>query len=190
MGRLKLFIPLIICIAIGLFFYQTMVRIDKGEFDPQALPSALLNKPFPRFELVTVENPTQAVSEKALLGEIALVNVWGTWCPSCHIEHPFLNLLAARGVVIFGVNYKDEMLAAQRWLDEKGNPYKFNLFDINGKLGLDLGVTGAPETYVIDHRGFVRLRYQGPMNQRIWDEKFAPLFETLKQERLKFSKAA
>ncbi|MCR8921697.1 DsbE family thiol:disulfide interchange protein [Dasania sp. GY-MA-18] len=184
MTRFKLFIPLIIFMLVGAFFYSTMGRISEGDYDPQALPSALLNKPLPHFALPKLENDQHLVQPKDLLGEIALINVWATWCPSCHIEHPYLNHLAKKlDVVIYGVNYKDENKEALRWLKNKGNPYRFNIVDAQGKLGLDLGVTGAPETYVIDHRGFVRMRHQGPMSGAVWTQKFLPLIERLQQEQ-------
>jgi cytochrome c biogenesis protein CcmG/thiol:disulfide interchange protein DsbE len=91
--------------------------------------------------------------------------------------------LAQQGVVIYGVNYKDDVTKAQQWLQQKGNPYRFNVVDKQGRLGLDMGVTGAPETYVIDHRGFVRLRYQGPLHEAVWLSKFVPLLKQLRQEQ-------
>ncbi|MEE8057596.1 MAG: DsbE family thiol:disulfide interchange protein [Pseudomonadales bacterium] len=184
MQRLKLFLPLLVFVVVAGFFFTTVSRIGQGEYNPQSLPSALLNKPFPSFSLPQLEQPTKTLKQVDLLGKIALVNVWATWCPSCHIEHNYLNILAAeKGVTIYGVNYKDKAALAQRWLSEKGNPYRFNIFDQQGRLGLDMGVTGAPETYVIDHRGFVRLRYQGPLSESVWQKKFQPLFDQLQREQ-------
>ena len=184
MQRLKLFVPLLVFVVVAGFFFITIDRIGEGEYSPQDLPSALLNKPFPAFALPQLEQPERLLRQADLLGEIALVNVWATWCPSCHVEHSYLNYLASeRGVVIYGVNYKDEVDLAQRWLREKGNPYKLNIVDQQGRLGLDMGVTGAPETYVIDHRGFVRLRYQGPLSETVWQEKFQPLLTQLQREQ-------
>ena len=184
MQRFKLFLPLIVFAIVAGFFYVTVTRIGQGEYNPQDLPSALLNHPFPAFTLQQLEDPSQTVTQADLLGHIALVNVWATWCPSCHAEHGYLKLLASeKGVVIFGVSYKDDAKAALSWLETKGNPYRFNIFDPDGKLGLDMGVTGAPETYVIDHRGFVRLRYQGPLNEAVWQQKFQVLIEQLQEEQ-------
>jgi cytochrome c biogenesis protein CcmG/thiol:disulfide interchange protein DsbE len=184
MNRFKLFLPLIAFVLVAGFFYVTLNRIDQGEYNPQALPSALLNKPFPAFQSAQLESPEQKITESDLVGEIALVNVWATWCPSCHVEHGYLNYLAQEhGVVIFGVNYKDEADKANDWLTTKGNPYRLNIFDPDGRLGLDMGVTGAPETYLLDHRGFVRMRYQGPISEDVWQAKFLPLIQQLEQER-------
>lgn len=184
MQRFKLFFPLMGFVVVALFFYVMVNRIDEGEYDPQTLPSALVNKPFPAFKLAQLEQPGRGLQQSDLLGQIALVNVWATWCPSCHVEHGYLNYLATeRGITIYGVNYKDKAAAARRWLEEKGNPYRFNIFDPEGRLGLDMGVTGAPETYVIDHRGFVRMRFQGPVNETVWQQKFRPLLEQLQAEQ-------
>ena len=188
MQRLKLFLPLITFAAIAIFFYTMVSRIDQGEYNPQDLPSALINKPFPSFSLAKLEDLTVSLQQKDLLGNITLVNVWATWCPSCHVEHGYLNyLFSEKDMIIVGVNYKDKAPAAQRWLQTKGNPYRFNIFDPDGILGLDLGVTGAPETYVLDHRGFVRFRYQGPLNEMVWQDKFQALIEQLQQELLAYN---
>ena len=100
------------------------------------------------------------------------------------LSHGYLNYLSSeQGITIFGVNYKDKAHLAQEWLATKGNPYRLTIFDPEGRLGLDMGVTGAPETYVIDHRGFVRMRYQGPLSESVWQEKFQPLLDQLKAEQ-------
>lgn len=191
MKRLKLFLPLLLFMVIALLFYVMVSRIDQGEYNPQELPSALLNKPFPVFSLPHLEQLDDMLNQQHLLGEIALINVWATWCPSCHIEHTYLNYLATeKGVRIFGVNYKDQANEAIVWLEKKGNPYVLNIYDSDGRLGLDMGVTGAPETYVIDHRGFVRMRFQGPLNESVWQEKFQPLMIQLQQEQKSWLKKA
>ena len=188
MKRLKLFIPLVLVVAVGLFFYTTIDRISEGDYNPQSLPSALLNKPVPVFSLPNLDDENSVLTDKDLQGKIALINVWATWCPSCHIEHPYLNYLAKNmDVVIYGLNYKDEAKKAKRWLKNKGNPYRLSIFDEKGRLGLDLGVTGAPETYVVDHRGFIRMRHQGPMSGVVWRQKFAPLIEQLQREQQEFN---
>ncbi len=184
MGRLKLFLPLLVFMLVLVFFYWMVARIGDGGYNPQSLPSALLNKPVPDFQLPQLEQFQNTLTEQDMQGQIALINIWATWCPSCHVEHSYLNQLASeQGIIIYGVNYKDEAAKALRWLQQKGNPYRFNVFDRAGGLGLDLGVTGAPETYLIDHRGFIRLRYQGPLNERVWQEKFAPLIQQLQSEQ-------
>ncbi len=181
MQRLKLFIPLIVFVVLALLFLVVQKRIGDGSYDPQALPSALLDKPLPAFGLPDLLTGQQVAAD-VIRGEVALVNVWATWCPTCHYEHPFLNQLAAQGIVIVGVDYKDEPDKAKQWLADKGNPYRAVVDDRDGRFGLDLGVTGAPETYVVDHRGIVRFRYQGALDERVWSKHFASLISQLQAE--------
>lgn len=181
MSRLKLFIPLIVFVVLAGFFFIVQQWIGAGSYDPQAMPSALLDRPLPAFEQPALLDG-QPITDAQLRGQIALINVWATWCPTCHYEHPFLNELAAQGVVIFGVNYKDDPVKAKQWLQDKGNPYRIVIDDRSGRLGLDLGVTGAPETYVIDGRGVVRLRYQGALDARVWKETLQPVVQQLQRE--------
>ncbi len=181
MQRLKLFIPLIVFVVLALLFLVVQKRIGEGSYDPQALPSALLDKPLPAFELPDLLTG-QRVTNEAIAGEVALVNVWATWCPTCHYEHPWLVELAKQGVVILGVDYKDEPAKAKQWLADMGNPYRAVLDDRDGRFGLDLGVTGAPETYVVDRRGIVHLRYQGAIDEEVWRTLIQPLVNKLQGE--------
>lgn len=178
MGRLKLFIPLILfSLMAGLFLF---VLQDK-DYDPQALPSALIDKPMPDFELAELLDDSRMLSVVDLKGEVALVNVWATWCGSCRVEHPYLNRLAEQEkIAIYGVNYKDESDAARRWLAKLGNPYRLNIVDANGRLGLDLGVYGAPETYVIDKNAVIRFKHVGVVDDRVWQEKIEPIVNALR----------
>jgi cytochrome c biogenesis protein CcmG, thiol:disulfide interchange protein DsbE len=183
MQRFKLFIPLIIFVALAVFFFVVQKQIGDGEYNPQELPSALLEKPLPAFALPDVQTG-ETITNDVIKNKVVLVNVWATWCPSCVYEHSYLVKLAERGVLILGIDYKDEPTKAQQWLRDRGNPYVAVLDDRAGKLGLDLGVTGAPETYVVDQRGVVRFRYQGPLDQRVWDEHFKPLLDELSKDAL------
>lgn len=171
MGRLKLFIPLMVFALLAGFFMKGL------DIDPKALPSMLANKPLPEFTLPDLENPGQTISKHDTLGVPALVNVWATWCPSCAVEHSFLNFLKeTEGVAIIGVNYKDDNTKALNWLFEKGNPYRFNVVDKDGRFGIDLGITGAPETYLMDANGVVQFRYQGPVDRYVWENTFKPRY--------------
>jgi len=181
MHRLKLFIPLAVFALLALFFFVVQKQISRGEYDPQNMPSALLDKPLPEFALQNLVGDN-TIKRADVVGQIMLVNVWATWCPTCYAEHGYLDQLAQQGVIIVGVDYKDEPEKARQWLQEKGNPYRWVVDDREGNLGLDLGVTGAPETYVIDAKGVVRLRYQGDLNDRVWTETFKPLLEKLQRE--------
>lgn len=181
MQRLKLFIPLIIFAVLAVFFFVVQKQISDGDYNPQEMPSALLEKPFPAFALPELQSG-ETIDNSVLKDKVVLVNVWATWCPSCVYEHAYLVKLAQQGVTIVGVDYKDESRKAKQWIAERGNPYIAVLEDRAGKLGLDLGVTGAPETYVVDKKGLIRFRYQGPLDQRVWDETFKPLLDRLTQE--------
>ena len=113
---------------------------------------------------------------------VVLVNVWATWCFACRVEHPWLNSLAKEGVVIVGLNYKDHRKLAQDWLQERGDPYQFSIFDPRGVLGIDLGVYGAPETYLVDAEGIIRHRRVGVVDERVWNEEFRDLYQQLVDE--------
>jgi cytochrome c biogenesis protein CcmG/thiol:disulfide interchange protein DsbE len=172
MSRLKLFIPLMVFILLAGFFWRGL------SIDPQAMPSALIDKSFPEFSLPRLQDETQLTTKADLLGEYTLVNIWATWCVSCRVEHPFLNKLKDQGVRIVGLNYKDDSASARQWLETLGNPYQWNIVDKEGRLGIDLGVFGAPETYILDEQGIIRFKHVGVVDQRVWDEKFLPVINT------------
>lgn len=176
--RLFLFIPLAIFVLLGVLFWRGL------SLDPNEMPSALLNKPIPAFELPVLpapENPQGLVSanQEMLKGKVSLLNVWATWCTTCKQEHEFLNTLKAQGVLIYGINYKDNTEGAQRWLAELHNPYVYSVIDEDGRLGLNLGVFGAPETYVIDKQGVIRYKHIGDVNAQVWEKTIKPIFDGL-----------
>jgi len=173
MNRLKLFIPLIIFIVLAGFFWRGLF------LDPTVVPSALIDKTFPDFELPKLQDESQVTTKADLLGEVTLVNIWATWCIACKVEHPYLNELKNKGVRIVGVNLKDESPAARKWLTDLGNPYQWNIVDKEGTLWVNMGATGAPETYLLDEQGVIRLRHTGVLDQRVWDNKFLPIINTL-----------
>lgn len=174
MNRLKLFIPLIIFAALSVLFWQGLKR------DPSELSSVLVGRTVPDFQLPTVKQPQDPVNQNDLKNhDFALINVWATWCAPCRQEHPYLVELAGQGVPIFGVNGQDQLELAREWLDERGDPYEFSIFDPEGKLVLDLGVYGYPETFLIDKNGTVLLRKAGVLSDRVWQEDFVPLIEKL-----------
>lgn len=177
MQRLRLFLPLLgFAVLAGLLWRGLSL-------DPNHMPSALADRPFPEFEASTLDGST--VRRADLLGRTALVNVWATWCPSCATEHAFLNRLAEQGVPIFGIDYKDDTEKARRWIAVRGDPYELIIDDPDGRLGIDLGVTGAPETYLIDAAGVVRHRHQGALDEQVWRKEFAPRIEHISGEREK-----
>ncbi|MEO0444386.1 MAG: DsbE family thiol:disulfide interchange protein [Pseudomonadota bacterium] len=175
MNRLKLFIPLIVFVVLAGFFWWSL----SSGYNPQDLPSALIDKRVPAFSLPRLDDESQLTSHQDLLGELALVNIWATWCVACKVEHPFLNQLAQSGIRIVGLNYKDDSQAARQWLQELGNPYRWNIVDQQGRLALDLGVYGAPETYLLDRDGIIRYKHVGIIDQQVWDTKFLPIINTM-----------
>ena len=173
--RLKLFLPLILFAILAITLFRGL------SLDPREMPSALIDRPFPAFSLPRL-NGAGLLSQADLEGQVSLLNVWATWCVACRVEHPYLKQLAQRGIPLFGINYKDNDADAQRWLEELGDPYRFNIADHDGTLGLDLGVYGAPETYLVDAAGVIRYRHVGVLDQRVWDTVFQPLYQTLTVE--------
>jgi len=170
--RLKLFVPL------GLFALLAVLLFRGLSLDPQELPSALIDKPLPGFSLPQLASGEQ-ITDGDLAGEPALLNVWATWCISCRVEHPYLQRLADEGVRIYGINYKDDSVAAREWLRDLGDPYTLSIVDTDGSLGLDLGVYGAPETYFIDAAGVVRYRHVGVIDERIWSGRLKAVYDSL-----------
>lgn len=176
MNRKLLFIPLVLFLLLVLAFVVQLQRNAGGE-DPTMLESALIGKPVPEFKLESLDKPGQTYDQKVLRdGKPILLNVWATWCPTCYAEHKYLNTLAAQGIRVVGLNYKDDRKKAIQWLNELGNPYALSLFDGNGMLGLDLGVYGAPETFLIDGEGIIRYRHAGDLNEQVWQQKILPLY--------------
>lgn len=170
--RLKLFIPLILFVVLAVFLFRGL------SLDPRELPSALIDRPLPEFELPAL-GQERTLGREDIVGRVALLNVWATWCPSCRVEHPYLRALAKRGVPIYSLNYKDEDAAALRWLQELGDPYLLSIADREGTLGLDLGVYGAPETYLLDAQGVIRYRHVGVVDERVWENILQPIYQQL-----------
>ncbi len=180
MKKLVLFIPLVLFLVMGVFLY-------KGLFlNPQKLDSALEGKPVPAFKLQSLESADTYITNEDLKGKVSMLNIWATWCPSCKYEHPFLMRLARKNILpIYGVNYRDDRTLALREFMREGDPYTANIYDKDGRLGLDLGVYGAPESYIVDHKGIVRYRYAGPIDQRVWKETLFPMVQQLQAEAAK-----
>lgn len=144
--------------------------------NPRRVPSPLINKAVPAFELATVLDPEQRFSQADLRGRVSLLNVWATWCVPCRDEHPVLVGIARRGeTVIYGLNYKDDRDKATAWLQALGDPYETSGFDPTGRAGIDLGVYGVPETFVIDAEGTIVYKHIGPVDDKIWREQLFPI---------------
>ena len=182
MNKKILYIPLILFLLLALALMWQLTRNADGD-DPTRLESALIGKPVPLFKLESLDNPGTVYDQAALAdGKPLLLNVWATWCPTCRAEHQYLNTLAEQGVRVVGLNYKDDRAKAVNWLNTLGNPYALSLYDGSGMLGLDLGVYGAPETFLIDGQGIVRYRHAGDLNARVWQQEVAPLWQKYSRE--------
>ena len=178
MNKVIRFIPLILFVVLGVVLYRGLF------LNPQAMPSALVGKVMPSFSLSQLRDENKLINKADLTGDIFLINVWATWCPSCRYEHPyFLKLAKDKRFKLYGLNYKDDRVAAIKWLDKLGDPYELSVFDPLGRLGMDLGVYAAPETFVIDHLGVIRKRFAGPIDDKVWQQEFEPLIQLIEQEK-------
>ncbi len=166
-----------------LFFMVLVISFWRGlSLDPHQLPSVQIGRPLPEFTLPLLANPNGSLQSNALRGKVSLLNVWASWCAACSEEQVFLLQLAHTDIPIYGVNYKDKAVEAKQWLEQWGNPYRLVGQDTDGKTAIDLGVYGAPETFIVDKKGIIRYRHSGVMNQAVWNDEMAPLVRQLEQE--------
>lgn len=176
----KFLLPLIIFLGLTVAFMVQLARNSQGD-DPKRLESALIGKSIPNFSLESLTDENQKIDQNVVkTGSPRLLNVWATWCPTCYAEHEYLTQLAKQGVEIVGIDYKDERPKAIKFLASYGNPYKAIIFDPKGSLGLDLGVYGAPETFIIDGNGIIRYRHAGDVNDQVWNQVLKPIYDQLK----------
>lgn len=174
---LRFLVPLAVFVGIAAFLFKGL------GMDPRAIPSPLIGKPLPTFELPRLKEASQTISNKDMLGKVVLVNVWATWCVSCRAEHQTLVQLARTGAVeIYGLNWKDDRAGALAWLRQLGDPYVANAFDQVGRTAIDLGVYGAPESFLVDAKGMIRYKYAGPLTPELLQKEILPLVEKLKAE--------
>ncbi|TAK99667.1 MAG: DsbE family thiol:disulfide interchange protein [Aquabacterium sp.] len=170
-------------LPIGLFLAMACtlaLALKRG--DPQEIPSLLVGKPVPAFNLTQLEDASKSFGPQNLKGQVWLLNVWASWCTSCRKEHPLLLDFAKQGVVpIIGFNYQDQREAGLATLKEHGNPYQLTAFDADGRAGMDLGVIGVPETFVVDKQGRIRFKFTGPITPEVLKDKLLPLIKELKR---------
>jgi len=165
------FIALVVLLGVGL------------GLDPREVPSPLIGKPAPAFDLPLLHAPDKTLERKQMLGKVWVLNVWASWCPPCLEEHPVVTALAKSGLVpVVGLNYKDARDDALAWLRRNGDPFEFSVFDATGRIGIDYGVYGVPETYVIDRRGVIRYKRFGPLTPAITRDRVQPLLKELIRE--------
>src|SRR5581483_5084733 len=161
---LGVFAALVLLLAIGL------------RLNPREVPSPLIGKPAPSFELPLLQEPDQRFNEKQMLGRVWILNVWASWCPPCLVEHPVVTRIAKAGLApVIGLNYKDARDEALPWLERNGNPYQLIAYDREGRIGIDYGVYGVPETYVIDRQGVIRFKRIGPLSVEVVQQRVEPL---------------
>jgi cytochrome c biogenesis protein CcmG/thiol:disulfide interchange protein DsbE len=165
-------------------FAAVVVLLGVGlTLDPRELPSPLIGKPAPAFELPLLHAPGKTFSQKEMLGKPWLLNVWASWCLPCLVEHPVVTALAKSGIApVVGLNYKDAREDALPWLKRNGDPFLFSVADPAGRIAMDYGVYGVPETYVIDRRGVIRYKHIGPLTPETVRDKLAPLLKELSRE--------
>lgn len=153
------------------------------KLDPREIPSPLINKPVPEFSVETLYDDTQTIGANKLKGEVWLLNVWASWCAACRTEHPLINELSKQDLItIVGLNYKDKRADAKQWLNVFGNPYTVIAHDLKGDVGIDFGVYGVPESFLIDKKGQIRFKQIGPFTPQAIQQDLLPLIETLKNE--------
>lgn len=171
----------ILLLPLGLFIVLVGFLFIGLHKDPNGdLPSALIGKAAPGFQLPQLEEPTKSLSPKEMIGKVWLLNVWASWCEPCREEHPWLVEFSKAGVVpIYGLNWKDDRAAALRLISEQGNPYVLSVSDTDGRVAIDYGVYGAPETYLIDRNGIIRHKKVGPISEDVWQREILPLVRQL-----------
>ena len=171
--KLGFLIPLVIFIGLVAMLYM---RLGKPT---DIVTNTALERPVPAFELPLLSDTSRIMTNDNLPDEPFLMNIWGSWCPTCIIEHPFLIKLEERGVNLVGVNYKDDIGNALGYLNKGGDPFSMSIQDLSGQFALDLGLTGAPETFVVDGEGVIRQHIIGEVNESNWQSRIAPCLMVL-----------
>jgi cytochrome c biogenesis protein CcmG/thiol:disulfide interchange protein DsbE len=172
--KLLFFLPLIAFVALAAFFLRGLW------LNPREIPSPLIGKPAPQFERPKLAAPGESLTNKDMLGQVWILNVWASWCAPCREEHPVWNEFARKKQVpLVGLNYKDQDENAKRWLSDLGNPYTVSIADRDGRVGIDFGVYGVPETFVIDRAGVIRFKHIGAMTPAVLEKKIIPLLQEL-----------
>ena len=170
-------IPLLAFIVLVIFLGIGLTK------DPRKLPSPFIGKMAPDFTLPLLHKADEIFSPKSMLGKVWILNVWASWCVSCRAEHQVLNnMIKTNKVNLIGLNYKDEVADARRWLSRYGDPYQLSVSDVEGVAGIDWGVYGVPETFVMDKKGIVRLKHTGPVTNKDVMEEIIPLIKLLEKE--------
>jgi cytochrome c biogenesis protein CcmG/thiol:disulfide interchange protein DsbE len=172
-----------ILVVVGVFALLVGVLAAGLRLNPREVPSPLIGKPAPSFELPQLQREGKTFATREMLGKVWLLNVWASWCEPCLQEHPVISALAkSLPAPVVGLNYKDARENALPWLARHGDPFFLSVFDSSGRIGIDYGVYGVPETYVIDKKGVIRYKRIGPVTQEIAAQKIVPLVRELARE--------
>lgn len=174
MKYLRFLIPLFVFLGLVWFLARGL------GLDPKSVPSPLIGKPAPGFSLTKLDNPEKTIRREDLLGKVWMLNVWASWCVACREEHPLLVEFSRKKLLpVYGLNYKDDRAAGLRWLANFGNPYDASLFDNDGRVGIDWGVYGVPETFIVDREGIIRFKQIGPLTPEVIRTQIEPLVRQL-----------
>ena len=176
---MKRFLPLII-FAVMVVFLAVGLKLN-----PRDIPSPLINKPVPEFTLPLLRVADTSFTPEDLSGQVWILNVWASWCVACRSEHPVLNRMTQqhKDIILIGLNYKDQKSDAQAWLQRFGDPYRFTLVDLDGRVGIDWGVYGVPESFVVDKKGIIRYKHTGPVDAAAVTNILLPLIKKLSEEK-------
>ena len=174
MSKLRFLLPLAVFVLLVGFLAVGL------KLDPREVPSPLIGKPAPAFALTRLDDSAKTVRREDMLGRVWVLNVWASWCAPCRDEHPhFVAFSKTKAVPIVGLNYKDTRPAALGWLARLGDPYEASLFDGDGRVGIEFGVYGVPETFLIDKQGVIRFKHVGAMTPEVWQTRILPLLKEL-----------
>jgi len=174
---MRALLPLCLFLLIGIAFTIGLTK------DPRRMSSELINQPFPEFSLTELYDETEVLTEDIVKGKVSLINVFGSWCVACNVEHPVLMDIARREeITLIGMDWRDERPKAKKWLAERGNPYDKIIFDNESVLAITLGVTGAPESFITDKAGQIRYKHVGVITPKIWRETLLPVIKNLEVE--------
>lgn len=173
-------------LPLGLFIGLVIIFIYGLQHDPRRVPSPLIDKPAPEFDLPTLKDPQTNLQLQDLKGKVSLLNVWASWCVACRTEHPVLIEATTKHPVLnlYGLNYKDKREDASQWLERLGNPYIENAFDETGSISIDYGVYGAPETFIIDKQGIIRYKHIGPISKEQLETIILPMVKELEAQTI------
>lgn len=176
MKSLRFLVPLAVFVGIVVFLWAGL------SLNPREIPSPLVDKPAPQFRLAQLNASDKTLTTADMKGQVWLLNVWASWCVSCRVEHPLLNELSKANIVpIIGLNYKDKVAEGRAWLVQHGDPYTLSVVDADGRVGIDWGVYGVPETFVVDKAGVIRYKHIGPVSAESIEKKIIPLVRELQK---------